>query len=425
MLKKEEDEEKLKEYKKLLEGLESLFIEFQNINNRTIEKKSVKKISSKKDTKINLNNNEFYKSLLESEHHSGKLTLLDEKQALDENESYQKIIDLFLQESETIPSIEKEGDDPNKYLLTQIFTAFSLLERKIYFSGDKDLEEKSRNFFKNLNMIKFNKETKLTPEMLEYFNHNILRIEDIFQSREKKINSDINNNLGTAKKNINEKNDIKPIIIEAKEINKKEIGNKNKLNMFESFNNDGNVILDDETKDEGLQQIDSISYERKFANIDLSNEEYKRIKSINLRKILELDNEKLKNITKNELQELINEVYTTGKISNKTIGCKLAYGENKLFNKEIDDNNIKVTNTFISPNEVEISLNQEEKMENDEEIADDKDILDFDQEEIKTQQNKTLFFEKEDFEKEFFPNIKNNEDEKEINNDKKSLNDEV
>jgi hypothetical protein len=425
MLKKEEDEEKLKEYKKLLEGLESIFIEFQNINNRTIEKKSVKKISSKKDTKINLNNNEFYKSLLESEQHSGKLTLLDEKQALDENESYQKIIDLFLQESETIPSIEKEGDDPNKYLLTQIFTAFSLLERKIYFSGDKDLEEKSRNFFKNLNMIKFNKETKLTPEMLEYFNHNILRIEDIFQSREKKINSDINNNLGTAKKNINEKNDIKPIIIEAKEINKKEIGNKNNLNMFESFNNDGNVILNDETKDEGLQQIDSISYERKFANIDLSNEEYKRIKSINLRKILELDNEKLKNITKNELQELINEVYTSGKISNKTIECKLAYGQNKLFNKEIDDNNIKVTNTFISPNEVEISLNQEEKMENDEEIADDKDILDFDQEEIKTQQNKTLFFEKEDFEKEFFPNIKNNEDEKEINNDKKSLNDEV
>ena len=425
MLKKEEDEEKLKEYKKLLEGLESLFIDFQNINNRTIEKKSVKKISSKKDTKINLNNNEFYKSLLESEHHNGKLTLLDEKQALDENESYQKIIDLFLQESETIPSIEKEGDDPNKYLLTQIFTAFSLLERKIYFSGDKDLEEKSRNFFKNLNMIKFNKETKLTPEMLEYFNHNILRIEDIFQSREKKINSDINNNLGTAKKSINEKNDIKPIIIEAKEINKKEIGNKNNLNMFESFNNDGNVILNDETKDEGLQQIDSISYERKFANIDLSNEEYKRIKSINLRKILELDNEKLKNITKNELQELINEVYTSGKISNKTIECKLAYGQNKLFNKEIDDNNIKVTNTFISPNEVEISLNQEEKMENDEEIADDKDILDFDQEEIKTQQNKTLFFEKEDFEKEFFPNIKNNEDEKEINNDKKSLNDEI
>ena len=49
--------------------------------------------------------------------------------------------------------------------------------------------------------------------------------------------------------------------------------------MFESFNNDGNVILNDETKDEGLQQIDSISYERKFANIDLSNE-YDRLKII-------------------------------------------------------------------------------------------------------------------------------------------------
>ena len=53
-------------------------------------------------------------------------------------------------------------------------------------------------------------------------------------------------------------------------------------------------------------------------------------------------------------------------------------------------------------------------MENDEEIADENDILDFDQEEIKNQPNKTSFFEKEDFEKEFFPNSNINEENKNI-----------
>ena len=46
-------------------------------------------------------------------------------------------------------------------------------------------------------------------------------------------------------------------------------------------------------------------------------------------------------------------------------------------------------------------------MENEDEYNKD-DIPDFGQEEIKNQQNKTLFFEKEDFEKEFFPNIEEN-----------------
>ena len=159
----EDKEEKLKEYKRLLEGLESLFTEFQNINinKQSIKKKLGKKITVRREIKQPLDNQDLYISLLQSEHYKGKLTLLDEKQAFDENDSYQKITDLLFEEKETIPEIERENGDPDKYLLTQLFTAFSLLERKIYLSGDKPLEEKSRNFLKFLNIIKLNKDFKL------------------------------------------------------------------------------------------------------------------------------------------------------------------------------------------------------------------------------------------------------------------------
>ena len=397
--KDEENNEKLKEYKKLLEGLESLFVEFQNINSQPLKRKVEKTISTKKEIKVSLNSHELYKELVQSEHHKGKLTLLDEKQALDENESYQKIIDLFLEETDTIQSIEMENGDPDKYLLTQIFTAFSLLERKIYLSGDKPLEEKRRNFLKHLNMIKFNKDSKITPEILSYFNHNILRIEDIFLSKENKVNI----NDTKAKKNLEEKNEKKIINIEAKEI-KKKIDKDKIINTFDSFNDNGiNIVLNDEIRDEGISQIESISYEKKYENIDLNNEEYKKIKSTNMRKILELENDKLKNITTDEFQEIIKQVYLSGNITNKELENKITGGKGKLFE---DENDIRVTNNNITfPNDIEISINPEEKMENEEEILDDKDIPDFDQDEIKAQQNKTSFFEKEDFAKEFFPNI--------------------
>ena len=409
MLNKEEEEnnEKIKEYQKILEGLESLFTEFQNINKQQIKKKVEKKISPKKEIKTSLNTHELYKLILQSELHKGKLTLLDEKQALNDNESYQKIMELFLEERDTIPSIETENGDPDKYILTQLYTAFSLLERKIYLSGNKNTEEKNIHFLKNLNLIKFNKESKITPQILELFNHNILRISDIYHKKENKINA--NNNFET-KKNNEEKNNNRINIIEAKEIKR----DKNINNTFDTFNYDGNIILNDEIIDEGVQKVDSLSYEKKYENIDLSNEEYKKIKSINMRKILDIENDKLKNITMNEFQELINEVYTSGEVTNKELENKITNGKGKLFIDEKEEDNIRVNNNINFQNDIEISLNPEEKMENDEEIADENDILDFDQEEIKNQPNKTSFFEKEDFEKEFFPNSNINEENKNI-----------
>ena len=417
----EDKEEKLKEYKRILEGLESLFTEFQNINKnntkKIIKKKIERKITIKKEINPPLEKEDLNKLLLQSDNYKGKLTLLDEKQAFDENESYQKIIDLFIEENESIPEIERENGDPDKYLLTQLFTAFSLLERKIYLNSDKSLEEKNRNILKFLNSIKFNKDSKLTPQMLEYFNHNILKIEDIYQSNENEINS----NKTEIKETKEELNDKKPQIIEAKEF-KKRLDNDKIINTFDSINEYGNVILNDNIEDESAQQNEKITYEKKYENIDLNNEEYKKFKSSNMRKILELDDDKLKNLTKSEFQELINEVYSTGNIINKDLEKKIIEGKNKVIDESQDENEVKSCNNITFINDIEISLNPEEKLENIEEIVDDKDIPDFEQEEIKNQQNRTLFFEKEDFEKDFFPSIINFEmNEKDENKNIKNV----
>ena len=256
----QDNNENLKEYKKLVEGLESLFTEFANIKKKqTIRKKEKKLPTIRKETNTSLFNNEIYKSLLKSNHHKGKLILLDEKQPLDENESYQKILELFLEENDPIPSLRKEGDANfyNKYLLLQLYTALSLKERKIYLSGSNNKENINRNFMKNLNMINFDKNNELiTPEILEFFNHNILRIEDIYQSNENKNKNEINilnkqnideNNDDGEGKILKENNNKKIITIEAQEIKQNNI-------------NGNNVIINDEIKEPDNPIINSISF---------------------------------------------------------------------------------------------------------------------------------------------------------------------
>ena len=426
MINEEETNENISEYKRLIDGLKTIFTEFENSNKIQEEKKIIKKKSfKKKETKLYqiLNNHELYKFLLMSNHFRGKLTLLDEKQAVDEKDSYQKILDLFLEENETISNIsnnESFKGDVNKYLLTQLYTAFSLLSRKVYLDGNrKDPSsevEKSRDFLKHLNSIKFDKDSKLTNQMLEYFNHNILRIEDLYQTNDNRNNKiEINNRINNI-----DQSDKKNFFIEAHEIKKKippidknNVNNMNPFNAFNGFNelNNENVILNNDNKEEAVQQVDSISYEKKFRNIDLENEEYKREKSINMRKILELDEDKLKNISIGEFQELISEVYENGTLINKEIEDKITGGKGKLFSNENSDENKESKNSFSIKiaNDIEMSINSDEKIIDDEEIIDDKE-LDFEQEEIKNDENKNSFFEKgEGFSKDFF--LRNSEDE--------------
>ena len=326
-------------------------------------------------------------------------------------------MDLFLEENETISNISNNksfSGDVNKYLLTQLFTAFSLLTRRVYLNGDKmnpgSEEEKGREFLKHLNSIKFDKNSKLTNQMLEYFNNNILRIEDIYQSNETKINNTEDNN----NKNNLEQYD-KKTIIEAFEIKRKATLDKNmNMNNFSPFDNinNGTVILNNDNKEEAVQQVDSISYEKNYRNIDLENEEYKREKSVNMRKILELDEEKLKNISIGEFQELISEVYENGELLNKEIEDKITGGKGKLFNKENSQDKKDIQNSFSIKISNEISMNTDEKNVDDEEVIDDRD-LDFEQEEIKNDNNnKNSFFEKgEGFSKDFFPNNSEDDDD--------------
>ena len=424
MISEEESNDKLREYKRLLEGIQSIFTEFENSNKvQEKEKDGKRKSFKKKDTKVYqlLNNHEFYKFLLISNYYRGKLTLLDEKQAIDENDSYQKIMDLFLEENDTIPNAKLSGNDVNRYLLTQLYTAFSLLCRKVYLDGvnidPSSNEEKDRNFLKHLNAIKFDKNSKLTNEMLEYFNHNILRIEDIYQSDENKNN--LNESINKKDKMAQYKK--KSFMIEAKEIKKKgfdknNINNMNNFNQFDFDFNNGNVILNNDNKDEAVQQVDSISYEKNFRNIDFDNEEYKREKSINMRKILEISEEKLKNISIGEFQELISEVYENGTV-NKELEDKITGGKGNLFKDETHHKHRDSKSSFSIKmiNDSDILLNSGEKLDNDEEVIDDRE-LDFEQEEIKKDHNKNSFFEKgDDFSKDFFQNNSEIEDEKNNN----------
>ena len=415
-----EIDETFKKYNDLIYGMEKFFLEFENSNrNNEKEKAAKRKILKRKNTKIYqlLNNHELFKFYLISNYHKGKLTLLDEKQAFDENDSYQKMMDLFLEENETISNISSNksiSGDSNKYLLTQLFTAFSLLTRKVYLNGDKiepgGPEEKGRDFLKHLNSLKFDKDSKLTNQMLEYFNHNILRIEDIYQTNEDK-------NIYNEESNKKSKKELfdKKIITEAKEIKKKLAFDKNiNLSPFNNFEEMNNVILNNDNKEEAVQQVDSISYEKNFRNIDLENEEYKREKSVNMRKILEIDEEKLKKISNEEYQELISEVYENGELLNKEIEDKMTGGVGNLFSPENSEDKKNIQNSFSIRlgNDIEISMNSNDKIIDDEEVINDDD-LDFEQEEIKNERKQNSFFEKgEDFPKEFFQHNSDDEDEK-------------
>ena len=205
-------------------------------------------------------------------------------------------------------------------------------------------------------------------------------------------------------------------IIEAYEI-KKKVPYEQKVAMdpFNTFEvNNENVILNNDNKEEAVQQVDSISYEKHFDNIDLDNENYKKEKSTNMRKILELDDEKLKNISIGEFQELISEVYENGTLLNKDIEDKITGGQGKLFTNESSVNKKFSFSKISDSNEIEMS-NIGEKIIDDEEIMDDANMLDFEQEEIKNDENKNSFFEKgEDFPKDLFQH-NSDEDEKSIN----------
>ena len=419
---KDDLNENFEKYNNLIDYLRKFLKEFEESNKTKEKEKEVnKKIIKRKETRIYqlVNNHELYKFYQLSNFFRGKLTLLDEKQAFDENDSFQKIMDLFLEESDTITNISNNRDisgGPNKYLLTQLFTAFSLLTRKIYLNGDKiesgGPEEKGREFIKHLNSVKFNKNSKITNQMLELFNHNILRIEDIYQDND---NEEKNYNKENDKK-INLDKYEKKEIIEAYEI-KKKVPYEQKVAMdpFNTFEvNNENVILNNDNKEEAVQQVDSISYEKHFDNIDLDNENYKKEKSTNMRKILELDDEKLKNISIGEFQELISEVYENGTLLNKDIEDKITGGQGKLFTNESSVNKKFSFSKISDSNEIEMS-NIGEKIIDDEEIMDDANMLDFEQEEIKNDENKNSFFEKgEDFPKDLFQH-NSDEDEKSIN----------
>lgn len=325
--------EKLKENTIEIEKLNSIFKDYF-LSNQVMQetnKEEVKKVIKKQDSKLyqQLNNHELHKFIINSPNFKGKLTLLDENQPINEDESFQKLMDLFLEENETITEVQFTQNDKNKYLLTQLYTAFSLLSRNIYLNNENDNYEKSRTFLKYLNSIKYNndKDSKITNQILEFLNHNILKIEDF------------NNNTNINIKNEDQKNNNEIVEIEAKPIDRKQTFTGN--NSFIGNEINCNVIFNDEKEEDGKTQVEDIFIGRTFNNYALENEMYKEKKSYNLRKILGIDTQKLKEMPKDERDKLIQDIYKNG------IRNNLKIFDNSLVSSINVDNN----NTILKDSE--------------------------------------------------------------------------
>ena len=349
--------EKLKENTIEIERLNSIFKDYFQSTQKMQEtnKEETKKTVKKQESKLyqQINNHELHKFITNSPNFKGKLTLLDENQPINENESFQELMNLFLEENESINDVNFTKNDKNKYLITQLYTAFSLLSRNIYLNNDNDNNiEKSRIFLKYLNSIKYNnneKNSKITNQVLEFINHNILKIEDFNNDKNNKDGDNINI------KNVEQKNNSKILEITAKPIYKKQTS----INSFLGNEINNNVIFNDEKEENSKIQVEDIYIGKTFNNYALDNEMYKEKKSYNLRKILGIDTQKLKEMPKEERDKLIKDIYQNGMRNNLKIFDNSLVSSINIDNNTIMKDSEENEGSDIE-NEVLLDLNSED-----------------------------------------------------------------
>ena len=186
----DEQKEKFKKLDIFLENCEKLIKE--------IEQKRKKEENVKQSLNINapqqsqqFQNHSLYNSLKDSDFHKLPLTLLFETQVYDDNLSYQKLMELFIEENQTVIDLPFNNNNVNEYLILQLYTAFSLKARKVYLdlSEDSKENEKLRMSLITLNNIKYDKQEPLNNSILNFINHNILRVDDIYQTAEARENN--------------------------------------------------------------------------------------------------------------------------------------------------------------------------------------------------------------------------------------------
>ena len=274
--------EKEKKYDEYLLNWENLRKEFEQNKLEEEKKKNIE--SNKKNNKKEkgqpqkMQNNLLYNFINNSTYHKGNITLLSEKQEFDENEKYQKLVDLLYEENETVPDIQLIDREQDDYFITQLYTTFSLLSRKVYLDlpYNEKKNEKLRGFLQSLNNVSYDNKKILNNQTLHMINHNILRPEKYFEN--------------LALQNSCDEKEREKLIIKQNELRiqrEKEL-KKQSIKLFRG---------------------DNLTIEPKYKNIKEKNELIQRDKLSKIAKIIDMNDKYLSEMSKKEFDKIFDDIY--------------------------------------------------------------------------------------------------------------------
>ena len=284
--------EKEKEYDEYLLNWENLRKEFEQNKLEEEKRKSVssneKNKKKEKGQPQKMQNNLLYNFINNSTYHKGNITLLSEKQEFDENEKFQKLVDLLYEENETVPDIQLIDREQDDYFITQLYTTFSLLSRNVYLDlpGNEKKNEKLRSFLQSLNNVNYDSNKVLNNQTLHMINHNILRPEKYFKNLALQ-----NSDEKEREKMIIKQNELR--IQREKEL-KKQLQiqrDKEKLSAIKLFRGD------------------NLTIEPIFKNIKEKNESIQRDKLSKIAKIINVNDKYLSEMPKAEFEKIFNDIY--------------------------------------------------------------------------------------------------------------------
>ena len=321
--------EKEKKYDEYLLNWENLRKEFEQNKLEEEKKKNIE--SNKKNNKKEkgqpqkMQNNLLYNFINNSTYHKGNITLLSEKQEFDENEKYQKLVDLLYEENETVPDIQLIDREQDDYFITQLYTTFSLLSRNVYLDlpGNEKKNEKLRSFLQSLNNVSYDNKKILNNQTLHMINHNILRPEKYFENLALQNSCDEKER----EKLIIKQNELR--IQREKEL-KKQLQiqrDKEKLSAIKLFRGD------------------NLTIEPKYKNIKEKNELIQRDKLSKIAKIIDMNDKYLSEMSKKEFDKIFDDIYYGKSINlNNNNKYNLSYvNEDEKFKEDYEfwENNCK------------------------------------------------------------------------------------
>ena len=321
--------EKEKKYDEYLLNWENLRKEFEQNKLEEEKRKSVssneKNKKKEKGQPQKMQNNLLYNFINNSTYHKGNITLLSEKQEFDENEKYQKLVDLLYEENETVPDIQLIDREQDDYFITQLYTTFSLLSRKVYLDlpYNEKKNEKLRGFLQSLNNVSYDNKKILNNQTLHMINHNILRPEKYFEN--------------LALQNSCDEKEREKLIIKQNELR---IQREKELKKQLQIQREKEKLLSIK-----LFRGDNLTIEPKYKNIKEKNELIQRDKLSKIAKIIDMNDKYLSEMSKKEFDKIFDDIYYGKSINlNNNNKYNLSYvNEDEKFKEDYEfwENNCK------------------------------------------------------------------------------------